>query len=61
MSNLTKDASKQSEPYEFVQIANSSKFKQLMSKEKISNSSHRLLFTLLFYVTNFDFLHDNLK
>ncbi|SLK36272.1 integral membrane protein [Mycobacteroides abscessus subsp. abscessus] len=34
MSNLAKDANKQSEPYEFVQIANSSKFKQLMSQKK---------------------------
>ncbi|MBZ9535965.1 DUF485 domain-containing protein [Cytobacillus oceanisediminis] len=34
MSNLAKDAKKQSEPYDFVQIANSSKFKQLMSQKK---------------------------
>ncbi|MEK4823156.1 DUF485 domain-containing protein [Niallia sp. FSL W8-0951] len=34
MSNLAKDAKKQSPPYDFVQIANSSKFKQLMSQKK---------------------------
>jgi uncharacterized membrane protein (DUF485 family) len=34
MSNLAKDAKNQSPPYDFVQIANSSKFKQLMSQKK---------------------------
>lgn len=34
MSNLAKDTKKQSPPYDFVQIANSSKFKQLMSQKK---------------------------